>query len=45
LQNGDFAYNADTARFVDKMVREHGFEPQQLHDVLAQTKNWILLSA
>ena len=38
LQNGDFAYNADTARFVDKMVREHGFEPQQLHDVLAQTK-------
>ncbi|EOA2958853.1 lytic murein transglycosylase B [Yersinia enterocolitica] len=38
VPDGDFAYNADTARFVDKMVREHGFERQQLHDVLAQTK-------
>jgi membrane-bound lytic murein transglycosylase B len=38
LQDGDFAYNPDTARFVDKMVREHGFERQQLHDVLAQTR-------
>lgn len=38
VPDGDFAYNADTARFVDKMVREHGFEREQLHDVLAQTK-------
>lgn len=44
LQNGDFAYNPDTARFVDKMVREHGFEREQLHDVLAQTQklDWVI---
>ncbi|QMV52806.1 lytic murein transglycosylase B [Ewingella americana] len=38
LQNGDFAYDAGMNAFVDKMVREHGFDRQQLHDVLAQTK-------
>ncbi|WP_019250360.1 lytic murein transglycosylase B, partial [Yersinia pestis] len=44
LQNGDFAFNPDTTRFVDKMVREHGFDRQQLHDVLAQTQrlDWVI---
>lgn len=36
--SGDFAYNPNTARFIDKMVREHGFARQQLHNLLAQTK-------
>ena len=35
---GDFANNPNTARFIDKMVREHGFDRQQLHDVLAQAR-------
>lgn len=35
---GDFANNPATERFIDKMVREHNFDRQQLHDVLAQTK-------
>ena len=38
VQNGDFAYDPAMNQFVDKMVREHGFDRQQLHDVLAQTK-------
>ncbi|CAI1230153.1 lytic murein transglycosylase B [Serratia fonticola] len=41
---GDFANNPATARFIDKMVQEHGFERQQLHDVLAQAKqlDWVV---
>lgn len=41
---GDFADNPATARFIDKMVSEHGFERQQLHDVLAQAKqlDWVV---
>lgn len=35
---GDFANNPNTARFIDKMVQEHGFDRQQLHDVLAQAR-------
>ncbi|CAI2044671.1 lytic murein transglycosylase B [Serratia ficaria] len=35
---GDFAYNPNAARFIDKMVQEHGFDRQQLHDVLAQAR-------
>ncbi|PWC21229.1 murein transglycosylase B [Brenneria roseae subsp. roseae] len=44
LQDGDFAFNPTTSAFVDKMVREHGFDRQQLHDVLAQTKrlDWVI---
>lgn len=38
LPSEDFAYNPNTARFIDKMVREHGFDRQQLHNLLAQTK-------
>ncbi|MBU9822748.1 MULTISPECIES: lytic murein transglycosylase B [Rahnella] len=38
VQSGDFAYDPAMNRFVDKMVSEHGFDRQQLHDVLAQTK-------
>jgi len=42
--SGDFANNPETAQFVDKMVREHGFDRQQLHDVLSQAKrlDWVL---
>ena len=41
---GDFANNPATERFIDKMVREHGFQRQQLHDVLAQANNlnWVI---
>lgn len=44
LQSGDFAANPATEAFIDKMVREHGFDRQQLHDVLAQTQrlDWVL---
>ncbi|TKI06593.1 lytic murein transglycosylase B [Martelella alba] len=43
-QTGDFAADPAVDRFVDKMVREHGFDRQQLHDVLAQTRrlDWVL---
>lgn len=34
---GDFANNPNTARFIDKMVQEHGFDRQQLHDAGAGT--------
>ncbi len=42
--SGDFATNPAAALFVDKMVREHGFERQQLHDVLAQAQrlDWVI---
>ncbi|GLR10812.1 murein transglycosylase B [Mixta theicola] len=42
--NGDFAGNPAAERFIDKMVQEHGFNRQQLHDVLAQAKrlDWVL---
>ncbi len=39
LDRGDFVSNPVATRFIDKMVREHGFERQQLHDIFAQTKN------
>jgi len=41
---GDFATNPVAAAFVDRMVREHGFDRQQLHDVLAQAKrlDWVI---
>ncbi|MBJ7221873.1 MULTISPECIES: lytic murein transglycosylase B [unclassified Brenneria] len=44
LQSGDFAFNPATNRFIDKMVSEHGFDRQQLHDVLAQTQrlDWVI---
>lgn len=35
---GDFANNPNTARFIDKMVQEHGFDRQQLHNVLMQAR-------
>ncbi|QCR35517.1 lytic murein transglycosylase B [Nissabacter sp. SGAir0207] len=36
--SGDFANNPNTARFIDQMVRKHGFDRQQLHDVLDQAQ-------
>lgn len=35
---GDFSSNQATDAFIDKMVTVHGFDRQQLHDVLSQTK-------
>lgn len=42
--DGDFADNPATAAFIEKMVRKHNFDRQQLHDVLAQAKrlDWVL---
>lgn len=37
-RRGDFANNPNTARFIDKMVQEHGYDRQQLHDVLMQAR-------
>ncbi|MCC3704568.1 lytic murein transglycosylase B [Rouxiella badensis] len=44
LPNGDFADNAAANAFIDKMVREHGFDRQQLQDTLGQAKrlDWVL---
>lgn len=41
---GDFATNPAAEAFIDKMVREHNFDRQQLHNILAQTKNldWVI---
>lgn len=38
LQNGDFAGNPETEKFINKMVNEHGFNRQQLYDIFSQTK-------
>lgn len=35
---GDFALNPATEQFIDKMVNQHCFSRQQLHDILAQAK-------
>lgn len=42
--SGDFVGNPAAARFIDKMVQQHGFERQQLHDVLAQAQqlDWVV---
>ncbi|CNE09850.1 lytic murein transglycosylase B [Yersinia nurmii] len=44
MLSGDFATNPAANRFVDKMVREHDFDRQQLHDVLAQAQqlDWVI---
>jgi len=38
MQTGDFAYNPEAEKFIDKMVNEHGFDRRQLHEVLSQAK-------
>jgi len=44
ILTGDYANNPAAQRFVDKMVNEHGFDRQQLHSVLAQTRrlDWVI---
>ena len=44
MQTGDFAYNPEAEKFIDKMVNKHGFDRQQLHEVLSQAKklNYVL---
>lgn len=44
LQNGDFSANPATNQFIDKMVREHGFDRQELQNVLGQAHrlDWVL---
>jgi len=44
LFGGDFANNQAANAFIDKMVNEHGFDRQQLHDVLGQAKSldWVV---
>ncbi len=36
--SGDFATNAETEKFINKMVSTHGFDRQQLHGIFSQTK-------
>lgn len=38
LANGDFASNPAAERFINMMVNKHGFDPQQLHEILSQAK-------
>ncbi|VFS44255.1 membrane-bound lytic murein transglycosylase B [Enterobacter cancerogenus] len=35
---GDFANNPAAEAFIDKMVSKHGFDRQQLHEILSQAK-------
>lgn len=35
---GDFANNPNTQQFIDKMVNKHGFDRQQLQEILSQAK-------
>jgi len=41
---GDFSNNQAANAFIDEMVRKHGFDRQQLHDVLGQAQNldWVV---
>ncbi len=38
MATGDFAYNPEAEKFIDKMVKKHGFDRQQMHEILSQTK-------
>ncbi len=38
---GDFANNPAAAQFIDKMVAKHGFDRQQLQEILSQAKRRI----
>ncbi|WP_374440087.1 lytic murein transglycosylase B [Pseudomonas panipatensis] len=42
--SGEFANNPNALHFIDKMVSQHGFNRQQLQDVLAQTQrlDWVI---
>lgn len=35
---GDFANNSNAQQFIDKMVNKHGFDRQQLQEILSQAK-------
>ena len=41
---GDFADNQAANAFIDNMVAKHGFDRQQLHDILGQAKklDWVI---
>lgn len=38
MSGGDFANNPAAEQFINKMVSKHGFDPQQLHEILSQAK-------
>ncbi len=38
IPTGDFANNPAAEQFIDKMVSKHGFDRQQLHEILSQAK-------
>lgn len=38
LMGGDFANNPNAQQFIDKMVNKHGFDRQQLQEILSQAK-------
>lgn len=38
MMGGDFANNPNAERFIDMMVSKHGFNRQQLHEILSRAK-------
>ncbi|XTZ39246.1 lytic murein transglycosylase B [Salmonella enterica] len=38
MTNGDFANNPAAEKFINQMVSKHGFDRQQLHEILSQAK-------
>ncbi len=38
---GDFANNPNAQQFIDKMVNKHGFDRQQLQEILSQAKRLV----
>ncbi|STL13464.1 murein hydrolase B [Escherichia coli] len=38
---GDFANNPNAQQFIDKMVNKHGFDRQQLQEILSRRSVWI----
>lgn len=41
LMGGDFANNPNAQQFIDKMVNKHGFDRQQLQEILSRRNVWI----
>ncbi|MDF7680136.1 lytic murein transglycosylase B [Enterobacteriaceae bacterium ESL0689] len=39
IMEGDFAGNPAAEKFINDMVNKHGFDRQQLHEILSQAKN------
>lgn len=40
VMGGDFANNPNAQQFIEKMVNKHGFNRQQLQEILSQANAW-----